>query len=446
LDPESSLFAIGIVLCLVLLAFASAVDAALSAISRHRLNLLQEESATRASMVERLLSDPYRFKAVLVLINAGAIIAVTALTLNLTSRFARAFGIAGQSLTLLKIAMLAVLLLLVLILSEALPKALATRDPARAARLLAGPMSFITRLLWPLINVISVVTTPIVRLLSGHDAPQLPLVTQEELRLLVNVGEEEGLIEPDERQMIEGIFSFGDTVVREVMIPRVDIKALEETASLDEALDMVIAHGHSRIPVFHETIDQLIGILYAKDLLKGLKAGQAALLPKDLLRPPHFVPETMKVDALLKDLQTRKVHLAIVVDEYGGTAGLVTIEDLLEEIVGEIQDEYDVEEPSVRFTSDGELVTDARVLLDDLNELAGLHLEAEEADRVGGLVYEQLGRVPQVGDEVHIDDVTITVLSVEGLRPRQLQLNYPPTGDLEISTPKGEAASHDDSA
>jgi CBS domain containing-hemolysin-like protein len=199
--------------------------------------------------------------------------------------------------------------------------------------------------------------------------------------------------------------------------------------------------------VYHETIDQLSGILYAKDLLKGLKAGQHAEsaedapLPKELLRPPHFVPETMKVDALLKDLQTRKVHVAIVVDEYGGTAGLVTIEDLLEEIVGEIQDEYDVEEPSVRFTRDGELVADARVLLDDLNDLTGLHLEAEEADRVGGLVYEQLGRVPLVGDEVHVDDVTITVLSVEGLRPRQLQLNYRPSGDLEISTPKGETAS-----
>jgi putative hemolysin len=451
LDPESSLFAIGIVLCLVLLAFSSAVDAALSAISRHRLNLLQEESATRATMVERLLSDPYRFKAALVLINAGAVIAATALTLQLVSRFARALAIDGQSLTLLKIGLLAVLLLLILILSEALPKALAIRDPSRAARLLAGPMSFITRLMWPLISVISLVTTPIVRLLSGHDTPTLPLVTEEELRLLVNVGEEEGLIEPDERQMIEGIFSFGDTVVREVMIPRVDIKALEETASLDDALEMVISHGHSRIPVYHETIDQLVGILYAKDLLKGLRAGPregapGGGIPAELLRQPHFVPETMKVDALLKDLQARKVHLAIVVDEYGGTAGLATIEDLLEEIVGEIQDEYDVEEPSVSFTGEGELVADARVLLDDLNDLTGLHIASEESDRIGGLVYERLGRVPQVGDEVHIDDVTITVLSIEGLRPRQLRLRFPPTHELEITAQKGEAASNDDPA
>jgi len=450
LDPASSLFAIGIMLCLVLLAFASAVDAALSAISRHRLNLLQEESAPRATMIERLLADPYRFKAALVLINAAVHIAATGLTLNLVSRIARALQIDGASLTWLKLGALAALLLLVLILSEALPKALAIRDPARAARLLAGPMSFITRLIWPLIAAISLVTAPIVRLLSGHDTPQLPLVTEEELRLLVNVGEEEGLIEPDERQMIEGIFTFGDTVVREVMIPRVDIKALEDDATLDQALDLVIAHGHSRIPVYHETIDQIVGILYAKDLLKSLRGGRRetageAQLPRNLLRAPHFVPETMKVDALLKDLQARKVHLAIVVDEYGGTAGLATIEDLLEEIVGEIQDEYDVEEPSVRFEGEGDLLADARVLLDDLNDLTGLRLASEESDRIGGLVYERLGRVPKVGDEVRLDDkVTITVLSVEGLRPRQLRLTFPQADEMEMSAPKGETASDGD--
>jgi putative hemolysin len=437
LDLEASLFAIGIVFCLVLLAFSSAVDAALSAISRHRLNLLQEEAATRATMVERLLSDPYRFKAALVLINAGALIAATALTLNLTSRIGRAVGLSGLDLTWLKLGMLALLLLLILILSEALPKALAIRDPSRAAKLLAGPMSFMTRLIWPLISIISLVTAPVVRLLSGHDTPQLPLVTEEELRLLVNVGEEEGLIEPDERQMIEGIFTFGDTVVREVMIPRVDIKALEEHGTLDQALDVVITHGHSRVPVYHETIDQIVGILYAKDLLRGLRADQDSLQVQDLLRAPHFVPETMKVDALLKDLQTRKVHLAIVVDEYGGTAGLATIEDLLEEIVGEIQDEYDIEEPSVQLVGEGELVADARVLLDDLNELTGLHLDSEESDRIGGLVYERLGRVPEVADEVHLQDgVTITVLSVEGLRPRQLRLTFPPPSELIISASK----------
>ena len=153
----------------------------------------------------------------------------------------------------------------------------------------------------------------------------------------------------------------------------------------------------------------------------------------------------MKVDALLKDLQARKVHVAIVVDEYGGTAGLVTIEDLLEEIVGEIQDEYDVEEPSLRFAGEGELIADARVLLDDLNDVTGLHIESDESDRIGGLVYERLGRVPKVGDEVQVADrVRITVLSVEGLRPRQLRLTYQPAGEVEVSASKGETADDGD--
>jgi CBS domain containing-hemolysin-like protein len=443
LDPESSLYAIGIALCLVLLAFTSAVDAALTAISRHRLGMLQEEGSPRAKVVARLLSDPYRFKAAILLLNAATIITATAFTLRLTEALSTGWRVGA----------LALLLLLMVVFSEALPKALAVRNPSRAAYLLAGPMSLLARLLWPLIAIISVVTNPLIRLLSGQNSPQFPLVTEEELRLLVNVGEEEGLIEPDEREMIEGIFSFGDTVVREVMVPRVDIVALEEQASLQEALETVIAHGHSRIPVYRETIDQIVGILYAKDLLPGLRAAQhegvepAAPLLAGLLRPPHFVPETMKVDALLKDLQARKVHLAVVVDEYGGTAGLATIEDLLEEIVGDIQDEYDVEEPSVQFVGEGELIADARVLLDDLNDLTGLHLDSEESDRLGGLVFERLGRVPQVGDTVHIGDgTTLTVLSIEGLRPRQLRLTYQHASALEVSTPQGEAEHHDERA
>jgi CBS domain containing-hemolysin-like protein len=220
------------------------------------------------------------------------------------------------------------------------------------------------------------------------------------------------------------------------MIPRVDIVALDANASLDEALDLVIANGHSRIPVYHETIDRVAGILYAKDLLPYLRAGRRDVPLVSILRQPHFVPETMKVDALLKDLQARRVHLAVVVDEYGGTAGLVTIE---EQIVGDIQDEYDVEEPEVQHVADGDLIVDARLLLGDINDLTGLELTSDESDRIGGLVYEQLGRVPLVGDEVQIGHgVTISVISVEGLRPRRLRVRFSPPDDQEAE-PKVEA-------
>jgi magnesium and cobalt exporter, CNNM family len=433
LNAESSLVVVGVGLCLVLIAFTSAVDAALSAISRHRLNMLKEEHSLRAQAIVQLLSDPYRFKSAVLLLHAAAIIAATVFTLRLV----RGLELGWQ------LGALALLLLLLMIFSVALPKALVARDPAGAGHLLAGPMVLITRLIWPLINVISWITNPLIRLLSGQDTQQLPLVTEEELLLLVNVGEEEGLIEPDEREMIVGIFSFGDTVVSEVMIPRVDIVALDETTTLDVALDVAIANGHSRIPVYHQTIDRIVGILYVKDLLPGLRASQHDLPLAGLLRPPYFVPETMKVDMLLKDLQARKVHLAIAVDEYGGTAGLVTIEDLLEEIVGEIQDEYDAEEPSVQFVGEGELIADARIPIDDINDLTGLELSSEESDRIGGMVYERLGRVPLVGDTVQLADrVTVTVLSVDGLRPRQLRIAYRPRTD-EANEPEEEPIPHE---
>lgn len=429
MDVETGLVVAGIILCLFVLAFTSAVDAAMTAIGRHRLGLLQETDTRRAQVIDRLLAEPYRFKATVLLLNSAATITATALTLRLFEAQTWQWRVGA----------LAGLLLVILIFSEALPKALAIRNPSATARLLAGPMALSTRLLTPFIWIIGAITGPFVRVASGQATPPMPLVTEEELRMLVNVGEEEGLIEPDEREMIEGIFSFGDTTVREVMIPRVDIVALEETASIDEALNVILRTGHSRIPVYRETIDHIVGILYAKDLLLWLRSGQRDASIGSLLRTAHFVPDTMKVDALLKDLQARKVHLAIVVDEYGGTAGLITIEDVIEEIVGEIQDEYDVDEQPIRELGPGDIEVDARVPIDDINDLTGLRLASEESDRIGGIVFERLGRVPKVGDTVQIaDGVTIAVLSMDGLRLRKLRLQYRLPQEDEVHATRSE--------
>jgi CBS domain containing-hemolysin-like protein len=247
------------------------------------------------------------------------------------------------------------------------------------------------------------------------------MVTEEELRLLVNVGEEEGLIEHEERAMIEGVIAFGNTLLREIMVPRVDIVGLELHATFEEAMDVVAASGHSRIPVYDEQIDHVAGILYAKDLIPALRNQGHVQRIAELLRPAHFVPETMKVNALLEDLQRRKVHMAIIVDEYGGTAGLATIEDLIEQIVGEIQDEYDTEEPSIQPVGTDEYVVDGRVLLEDINDLLDVDLRAE-AERLGGLIYEHLGRVPRVGDVVDLEEVVVTVVAVKGVRAEKLRI------------------------
>src|SRR6185312_4822366 len=225
---------------------------------------------------------------------------------------------------------------------------------------------------------------------------------------------EQGILEAEEEQMIQAVIELGDQRIHEVMVPRIAMVTLSATASMDEAIDTVIDGGHSRIPVYEETIDEIIGILYAKDLLPFLK-GSVSERPalRSLLRTPVFAPESMSVDDLLHEFQRRKVHIAIVLDEYGGTAGLVTIEDLLEEIVGEIQDEYDEEEPLIVRLSDDE------AHVDDLAELFDTNLgleDADEYDTVGGLIYHRIGGVPKPGDQVEVDGLTLTVETTDGRR------------------------------
>lgn len=436
MDPDPSSYIFGVVACLFILACTSAVDAAFSAVSRHRLNELQHEQSPRSRFVTRLIDEPYQFKATILCLNAGAIIAATAFTLYLS-----------RDLTpLWRIGTMFALLVLILIFTEALPKAAAIRNPVGTASLFARPMVLITMLLSPFIRLVGWVVGPFVRIIAGPAEAKAPLVTEEELLLLVNVGEEEGLIDSGEREMIEGIFSFGDTLVREVMLPRMDIVALEANASLDEALDCMIEHGHSRVPVYEESIDQIVGILYIKDLLPVLREGRRDEAIGGLLRAAYFVPETMKVDQLLKELRTRKSHLAIMVDEYGGTAGLATIEDLLEEIVGDIQDESDAEDLAIEHIGEGEVIADARISLDDLNDATDLRLESSDSDRLGGLIYEQLGRVPQVGDTVELEhDVVITVLSVEGLGPKRLKITFPQEQEIAANG-GGRGAQSDDNS
>jgi CBS domain containing-hemolysin-like protein len=222
--------------------------------------------------------------------------------------------------------------------------------------------------------------------------------------------------------MIEGILIFGDTLVREVMVPRVDIQALDSGATVAAAIDLAVATGHSRIPVYRESIDNVAGVLYVRDMLPLLRVGDLQHPIGELTRDVYYVPETMKGDELLRSLKTRKVHMAVVVDEYGGTAGLVTIEDLLEEIVGEIQDEYDVEEPYIKELAPNNWLVDARVSLDDLNNEIGVEFETEEVDSLGGLVYEQLGTIPRPGDEFELNNVMVRVHSVQGVRPEKLEI------------------------
>jgi len=251
---------------------------------------------------------------------------------------------------------------------------------------------------------------------------RLSPVTEDELKTWVEEGQAEGSLEQGERAMIYSIFHFGDTLAREIMVPRIDILSLDVNTPLDEAIVALNRTGHSRVPVFEETIDNVIGLLYAKDLLRVRLEGQSISSLRSLLRPAYFVPEAKKVDELLREMQARSVHMALVVDEYGGIAGLVTLEDIVEEIVGEIRDEYDAsEEQLYERISEEEYLFHGRIDLADFNQVMGAHLPKDIADTLGGFIYSQIGRVPVGGEQVEVDKLVLTVEQVSGRRIRRVR-------------------------
>jgi CBS domain containing-hemolysin-like protein len=239
---------------------------------------------------------------------------------------------------------------------------------------------------------------------------------------MVAASEEEGLIEQRERTMIDNILGLVDVSVREVMVPRPDIVAISTNASVREAVETFTREGYSRLPVYRDSIDDIVGVLYGKDLFSLLLGGRLTDTVGGFTRPAYFVPESKKSDDLLRELQQQRVHIAVVVDEYGGTAGLVTIEDILEEIVGEIQDEFDTEEQKIVTEGQDSALVDGSVSIDDVNDILGLSLTTEEVDSVGGLVYEKLGRVPVVGDTITVDGATLTVISAHRRRVTRVRV------------------------
>jgi CBS domain containing-hemolysin-like protein len=258
---------------------------------------------------------------------------------------------------------------------------------------------------------------------ESQDALEISsLVTEDELKTLVDAGQEEGIFEQGERKMIYSVFALGETLAREIMVPRTDMLALDVQTPLPEAVDALLQAGHSRVPVYEENVDRTLGLLYAKDLLRAWREDQRPASIRSLLRPAYFVPEAKKVDELLAEMQSQRIHMAVVVDEYGGVAGLVTLEDIVEEVLGEIQDEYDQgEEAPYQKLVDGSYLFLGRVDLADFNEIMGANLIREEADTLGGYIYHHLGRVPGVGDEVKTGKIILTVEQVTGRRIRKVR-------------------------
>ena len=403
----------------------AATEIALVTIRRSRLQQLVEEGNRAAVRVQRLKANPGRFLAVIQIgINFLGFLASAFAAVSLVDEVGGWFGsflpVEPDTANGLALILVTVLLtLFTIVFGELVPKQIGLAHAERVAMTTSRLMEFLGTIFAPLVSALTWVTRRISRLFRADVAAD-ERISSEELRLIIEQGGEQGILEAEEEQMIHAVIELGDRRVHEVMVPRIAMVALPADATFDEAIDRVIDEGHSRIPVYESGIDEIIGIVYAKDLLPFLKANAPEPPPlRSLLRPPVFVPESMTVDDLLHELQRRKVHIAIVLDEYGGTAGLVTIEDLIEEIVGEIQDEYDVEEPMIEALDDDRARVDGRASVDDLTNHFGLELDAadrEQYDTVGGLVYHEIGGVPNVGDTVEVDGLTLTVESTDGRR------------------------------
>lgn len=431
--------------CVIGTAFFSSSEAAIIALSKHRIRTLAEQGKADAKRLQDLIQARERLVGTILLAENALIILATSLMAFVFFRAVAdwAPAIAWMRSPLapwLAVGGVAFLMTLVIVLmAEIIPKSAAASSAERYALLVSGPLRWTMRVLWLPVWLLTTAARGYVKVfnsLSGARGEMaLPLVTEDEIRHLIADVQEQGGLEQEQSEMIQSVIELRDTTAREIMVPRIDMVCVPADCPFDEALRIAITEGHSRIPVYEESPDDIVGLLYAKDLLGILQGDyRPERIPLELVRPPFHVPESKRVDELLKLMRTEKVHLAIVLDEFGGTAGLVTIEDILEEIVGEIRDEYDAEEPvEIEPQADGTLVVEGRANIDDVSVQLGVQLPTDDFDTIGGFVVGLLGRAPVSGEEVAWDGVRLRIEAVENRRVAQVRIWRRHTAPLDLS-------------
>ncbi len=450
MDPTLALEVVFFLVFLCLSAFFSSSETALTSITKLHVKKLRE-NGVQVSKLDIWIHNPNRILATLLvgnnIANVGAAILAAFIAADLFEKagLAEYQGLAGF------VAFVGTTSAL-LVFGEIIPKIYAKHQAEKVAPRVIGFLNLLyTFPLKPVITLFLGLSNTVLRLCGGETSKEGPFLTQDDIRLLIEVSEKEGVLEQEEREMIHSIIEFGDTITKEVMVPRTDMVRLGADATLEESLKAVVAAGHSRIPVYEERIDNIIGILYAKDLLAYWHRAQGKMAkPLDskgvspeteepfdlhpLLRPPTFVPETKRVSELLREFRQKRIHMAIVVDEYGGTAGLVTIEDVLEEIVGEIQDEYDREGALYRKLEENRFEVDTRISLSELEDELNVVLpEGEDFETLSGFISAVAGHVPEAGEVIAYKDYRMTVLEGDKRRVSRVRLEKHPQKDL---TPK----------
>jgi gliding motility-associated protein GldE len=419
LDPSSYFYIFTFIIFLGFSAFFSGSETAFFSLTKSNVEKLFRSKHVMSRQVAILLKEPKKLLISIIIGNTLVNVATASLAAILSTNWSRA---AGLNETLVLILNVVVVTLIILFFSEILPKVTASKNSQKMAVRLAFPITFFYYLFYPVVMVFDLLSHSLTSSM-GLEKDKYNL-SEDELRTLVDVGEEKGALQKDEKEMIHSIFEMSETLAREIMVPRIDMICVEQNSTLTNVLKVVKDCSHSRIPVFSETVDNIVGILYVKDLLPLIKrrANMDFNLVK-LTHPPYYVPEQKKINELLREFQNEKIHMAVVVDEYGGTSGLVTLEDIIEEIVGEIQDEYDEEKPLFEKVDEDTYVVNGSMPLEEINEELGLELPTEEGvETLAGFLLGQLGSVPKAREKIAWNGYDFIVEKVFRRRIQQVRI------------------------
>ena len=410
---------VAVLVLLLAQVFLALAETGLTRMTRARATALREDGRRGARSLLWLVTHPEEFINPLLLVVLIVQSAQTALTTLLADSL---FGAAGVAVALF------VNVVVVFVVAEAAPKTWAVQNPEPAGLFAARPVRFLTRL-WPLRMVSRALIGFTNVVLPGKGLAKGPWVSEDELLALAAEAAEAEAIEDEERNLIRRILEFGDTIVRTVMVPRTDMIGVPADFRAVDTMEVVLLNGYSRIPVYdaEKGVDEVVGVVFARDLMRVERDGKEHAPVAEIMRPARFVPETKRVSELLKEMQAEQFHMAIAVDEYGGTAGLVTLEDLIEELVGEIVDEFDVEDTRVEPVADGTYRVNARLSIDDARELLGLRMPTDDdVDTIGGALFKALGHIPVEGDEATVDGVVLRAERVQGRRILRVRVTPPP--------------------
>lgn len=404
---------VSLICLLIASAFFSASETALLSLDKIKLKNKVQKGDRKAHQIEKLLEHPDRLLSTILIGNNVVNILASALATTLFGSLFGALGVAISTVTMT---------ILVLIFGEITPKSLATKFSFNLSRIVVGPLHILMKILSPLVFLLSSITKLILKLFGIEHSQDVHAITEEEVRMMVNLSEETGMLKDYEKNMIQNVFEFDDIEVREIMIPRVYMTTIAVSASYHEVLECIQTHQFSRIPVYEEHLDNIIGVLYVKDLLFLQSSDINNFNLRQYLKKAFFVSEFMKLNDLFKEMQKRKTHLAIVIDEYGGTSGMTTMEDLIEEVLGDIEDEYDFEEEEVVKIKDHLYLIDAKMKISALNEILKLDLPEENVSSIGGFIFEQIGKVPSLKQRIFYKDLIFIVEEMEQRSIKKLKL------------------------